>query len=110
MTRKIILGLQVVIGIILIFIDRAYAGGWFLGWAIMYLVKWMRENLLVRLIDFKRFKVSHYVFYLLLVVVIIAIPLAIAFFYPEVINPYAVFLAYFIDRILMFVTGALVKE
>lgn len=110
MTRKIILGLQVVIGIVLIFIDSAYAGGWFLGWAIMHLVKWMRENLLVRLIDFERFKVSHYVFYLLLVVVIIAIPLAIAFFYPEVINPYAVFLAYFIDRILMFATGALVKE
>ncbi|EFR30689.1 hypothetical protein [Eremococcus coleocola] len=110
MKNRIILGLVILIGLGLFFVNFSYALGWLLGWAVMLLVAWLRQNVLVKIIDFDHFKARHYVLYLLAIMLLIALPLGVAFFFPEIVNPYAIFLAYFIDRILMFATGSLKKE
>ena len=91
-------------------IDTAYGIGWLIGWLFISLLRNYRERLLENIIDFDNFSAKKYVLYLVGVVAWIAVPLLFSFFIPQYINPFAVFAAYFADRILMFIANSFVKE
>lgn len=97
------------LGLTLFFLDFSYGLGWLLGWVFIGLLEDNREKLLNRILN-NNFSVGKYVSYLLGVIVWIATPLLISFFLPEYINPVTIFAAYFINRIIMFVTKTFVKE
>lgn len=102
--------LVIILGCALFFWDISFGVGWLFGWIFAGLLRQFREPVLERLIDFENFSRRKYVGYLLLVMAWIALPLLISFFVPAYINPFAVFAAFFADRILMFVLNMLSKE
>ncbi len=97
------------LGSSLFLIDFSYGLGWLLGWIFIRLLEHNRGKLLNRILD-NDFSVGKYISYLIGVVIWIATPLLISFFFPEYINPIAIFAAYFVNRIIMFVTKTFVKE
>ena len=96
-------------GNLLFFVDFTYGVGWILGWIMMTLLQVNREKILNQMIDFDTFSVTQYILYLFGVVLWIASPLALAYFFPSYINPIAIFGAYFASRIIMFLTQGIMK-
>ena len=81
--------------------------GWLLGWLFIGILRHYRGRLLDRVINFENFSVARYMLYLFGIIVWIAIPLAISVVFSEYVNPFAIFGAYFVDRILLFATDTL---
>lgn len=100
----------ILLGSGLFFWDISYGVGWLLGWLFTGLLQQYRGKILDRVIDFSDFSKRRYMAYLLLIVVWIAIPLLISFIIPEYINPFAVFGAFFANRILMFILEGTKKK
>lgn len=98
------------LGLSLFFIDYSYGLGWFLGWFFMALLEHNREKFLNRLLDMHNFSMGKYITYLIGVMVWIAAPLLFSFLKPKIVNPLAVFGAYFSSRIIMFISKAFTKE
>lgn len=90
--------------------DFSFGAGWLLGWLFAGLLRQYRVKLLERLIDFNDFSVKRYVGYLLIVMGWIALPLLLSFFIPTTFNPFAVFSAFFAERILMYALNIFSKE
>lgn len=100
-----------ILGCSLFFFDIAYGIGWIAGWFFISMLRYFRESLLEKIIgDFTDFSAVKYITYLLLVIFWVAIPLLFSFFFQDYINPFAIFAAYFADRILMFITNTFIKE
>jgi len=99
----------IILGCALFFLDIAYGLGWLLGWLFIGLLRHNRERILEKIIDFENFSMSAYIIYLLGVMVWIAAPLLASFFAPQYINPWAIFGAYILDRILMFIINTFSK-
>lgn len=99
-----------ILGCSTFFIDTSWGLGWVLGSLVMFLLNTFREPILDRIIDFKNIKISYYILYLLAVMLLIALPLLLAFWIPDIINPLWVFVAYFTSRILDFITRSRVKK
>lgn len=97
----------ILLGSLLFLWDTSFGLGWLLGWFFIGLLRHYRERILDRVIDLKDFSVARYMTYLIGVIVWIAIPLAISALLPEYVNPFTIFGAYFMDRILLFVTNTL---
>lgn len=102
--------LLLLLGCLLFFTGIPNGIGWVIGWIFISILRNYREKVLDYVIDFKDFSIARYVLYLVGVIVWIAIPIAAAFVFPKFINPIAVFGAYFVDRILMFITKPFLKE
>ena len=100
----------IILGSALFFWDISYGVGWLIGWLFAGLLRQYREKLLDHLIDFDNFSVTKYIAYLFGVVIWIAIPFLISFLLPDYINPIFVFLAFFVDRALMFIMRSIRKE
>lgn len=96
-------------GNLLFLVDFTYGVGWVIGWLAMFLLETNREKILSQMIDFDTFSVMQYVIYLVGVVLWIAAPLALAYFFPSYINPIAIFGAYFASRTIMFLTKGIMK-
>lgn len=96
-------------GNLLFLVDITYGIGWILGWIVMGLLETNREKILEQMIDFDSFSVTQYIAYLFGVVLWIASPLVLAYFFPSYISPIAIFGAYFASRIIMFLTKAIMK-
>lgn len=92
----------IILGSSLLFWDISYGVGWLFGWVFAGLLRHYREPILEYLIDFDHFSTITYVSYLIGVMIWIAIPLLISFFFMDYINPFAVFGAFFVDRFLIF--------
>lgn len=97
------------LGNALFLMDFTYGIGWVLGWIFMGLLEANREKMLNHIIDFDTFSVKKYITYLLGVILWIAAPLALAYFFPSYINPIAIFGAYFANRAIMFITKVFTK-
>lgn len=99
------------LGLSLFLWDISYGIGWIFGWVFITLLRIYREPILEKIIgDFKNFSARNYIIYLLGVMVWIAIPPVISLLAPNYISAFAIFGAYVIDRILMFVTKSFSKE
>lgn len=96
----------ILLGLSLFLWDISYGVGWLLGWLFIGILRHYREAILNYVIDLNNFKVSLYILYLIGIVVWLAIPLGLSLLVPNYINAMTVFGAYFIDRILLFVTQA----
>ena len=97
----------ILLGSLLFLWEFSYGIGWLLGWLFIGILRHYRERILDKVVDLQNFSVARYMAYLFGIIVWIAIPLAISVFFPEYVNPFAIFGAYFIDRILLFVTDTL---
>lgn len=93
----------------LFLLDFSYGMGWVIGWIFIGLLETNREKLLNKVINFDDFSVRKYIIYLLGVVVWIASPLLLSFFFSDYINPIAIFGAYFANRIIMYITKVFTK-
>lgn len=97
------------VGNSLFLVNFSYGMGWILGWIFMGLLETNRERFLDQIIDFDTFSVKKYIAYLLGVVLWIATPLVISYYFPNYVNPIAIFGAYFAHRIIMFITKIFTK-
>lgn len=104
--KKIIWIIVIIIGAIIAYlISQSALIGWLYGWFFCLVLKWIRQQYYMKLFDMEQFSMAKYAGYLIFVMAWIAIPLGISFYFRDVIDPLAVFAAYFIDRLLMYATG-----
>ena len=107
--RKIFMGLSL-LSIPMIFIDKAIALGWLIGQLSMIALEYGRSWFYSRLLEESKFSVRMYVAYIICVLALIIVPLLIAFFKPNIINPYAVFAAFLLDRLITFIFNSFKRE
>src|SRR5699024_12159584 len=100
----------IILGSALFFWDISYVVGWLIGWLFAGLLRQYGEKLLDHLIDFDNFSVTKYIAYLFGVVIWIAIPFLISCLLADYINLLFVFLAFFVDRSLLFIIISISKE
>lgn len=102
--------LLAILGLPALFISIPVGTGWIIGNLIMALLYFSRVRFYDKLLDGSKFKMSQYGAYIFYTIVLIAGPLLFSFFYPKVMEPFAIFAAYFVSRILTFVQGIFKKE
>lgn len=98
------------VGIPLLFINMPIALGWMIGHVVMATLSVLRERYYAILLTKEKFSFVQYASYLIFVIVLIALPLGVSFYIPQHINPYALFVAYFVDRFINFGWNLFVKE
>lgn len=100
----------IILGSTIFLMDVSYGIGWLLGWVFIIVLSSYREKILDYIIDFESFSAKKYILYLFGVMIWIAIPIIISLIFPKYINTLAIFSAYIIDRLLMFITKSFAKE
>ena len=103
-------GLLGLLGFPLFIWNASIALGWVVGQCVMVLLTLARERFYDILLSSSKFSAAQYGGYIIFTVGLLSAPLIISFLYQEVLNPYAVFAAYFLDRTLHFVLNLFVKE
>lgn len=96
----------IILGSLSFFADISYGLGWLLGWLFLIILQKARVRVIDNMLSKDEFPRRQYIVFLFGVFLWIALPLLIGFIFPEVINPIAVFAAFFADRILTFITGS----
>lgn len=100
-----IFGILAIGGLLYPFAGIAIACGWLFGWVgvgLLRLVRHYTHDEIGKMLDPNNQSFSKLRYGLLvgLTLLVIAIPFFIAFRYQDVINPFAVFIAYFLERLL----------
>lgn len=98
------------LGLPLMFFNSAIGLGWIIGQLVMIALVISRRRFYTNMMDSTVFNMKQYVSYVLFTILLITIPLLISFAFNEIINPLAIFMAYFVGRILTFVFNLFVKE
>ncbi len=97
-------------GISLLFLNFFFSLGWTVGHVIMATLAVLRERFYSIILSQTTFSYAQYFAYLIFVIVLIALPLGVSFYVSHIINPYALFGAYFLDRFIHFGWNLFVKE
>lgn len=84
--------------------------GWMIGQLVMTILVTARTAFYEKILVGSNFKMNQYVSYVLFTIALIAGPLLFSFFFRELIEPLAVFAAYFVSRILTFLVNLFSKE
>ena len=91
------------IGIPLLFWKVPIGLGWIVGQTVMTLLVVAREAFYSKLLTDDKFTMQQYYMYVLFTMILIAGPLLLSFFFQEILEPFAIFASYFLDRMLTFV-------
>ncbi len=102
--------LVVLVAVVLLFLNVSYAAGWILGVLVMFVLNRSRPKFYDNLMSREKLSLLLYISYVVFTVGLIAIPALIAFMFPNVVNPYMVFAAYFSERGRKFVAGLFEKK
>lgn len=105
-----IYGILGLLGIPVMFFNLAVGLGWVLGHAVMILLVISRERFYSLLLDTSKFSMFKFGSYIIYTVGLIALPLAVSFYFQHIINPFAIFAAYFVDRAVHFIFNLFMKE
>ena len=105
MVKKLKIVLAVVGGLGFLFMGLSYSLGWLLGWGSLFLMAFFREKYYTALLTKDHFSKKHFARYVLLVFVVLWTAPALAFMFPEIINPYTIISTYFIDRFILFTSN-----
>ena len=106
---KIYLGLAL-LGLPVSFFNLSIGFGWTIGHLVMAGLTFTRAVFYDMLLSMEKFSMAKYFSYIIFTVGMIALPLGVSFIYPNILNPYAIFVAYFLDRALHFVFNLFTKE
>lgn len=98
------------LGIPVIFMNLPIGLGWAIGHLVMAVLDIARNAFYDKLLSQSQFKMSLYFSYIIFTIGLIALPLIFSFFFREIMEPLAIFAAYFTDRILTFVVNLFKKE
>lgn len=98
------------LGIPLLFWKYPIALGWTIGHLVMFVLEMARLSFYSKVMNSSTFRMSQYFAYVLVTICLIAGPLFLSFIFRDVIEPLAIFAAYFTDRILTFVFNIFKKE
>lgn len=105
-----IYGILGLLGLPLFIWNSAIALGWMIGHFVMSILVLARKRFYDILLSSSEFSMAQYIMYIVFTVGLISFPLGISFFYQRILNPYAIFAAYFLDRTLHFILNLFVKE
>lgn len=105
-----IYGILGLLGLPLMFYNLPIGLGWLVGHVVMVVLVFARDRFYDILLSGSEFRISQYASYIVFILGLISIPLLISFFFEQIMNPYAIFGAYFLDRIVHFVYNIFVKE
>lgn len=107
--EKIYLFLMI-LGIPVAFFDLASGLGWIVGQLVMIALVIARSAFYDKVLDSTSFSMKLYVSYVLFTMLLISLPLLVSFLYSDILSPVGIFLAYFMDRILLFVINIFKKD
>ena len=110
MGKKLRIVLAIVGTIGLLFIDWSMSLGWLVGWIALSVLSFFRERYYSIALTEEKFSIGRYVGYILFVFVILWIAPILAFIFPEVLNPFSLIAAYFIDRFILYLGRIFMKE
>ena len=99
-----------VLGIPVAFVDFANGLGWIVGQLVMIALVFAREAFYDKVLVSASFRMKQYFSYVFFKVMLISLPLLASFLYSNILSPMGIFLAYFMDRILLFVMNIFVKD
>lgn len=105
-----IYGILGLLGLPVLFFNTSIGLGWTVGHCVMSTLALARERFYDILLSNTEFSMAQYAAYIVFTIGLLSVPLGISFFFSEIINPYAIFAAYFIDRSLHFILNLFVKE
>ena len=103
MLKNSVIGL---VGIGLLIYQVPWGLGWLLGWLCLSILAFFRERFYTVLLSDEAFHTGRYIGYIVFVFVILWLPLGLAFFFPNVINAFALAASYLLDRLFQFMKGS----
>ncbi len=105
-----IYGILGLLGLPVLFFNFAVGLGWILGHVVMILLVISRNRFYSLILDTTKFSMTKYGSYIIYTVGLIAVPLLGAFYFQDILNPFAIFAAYFADRAVHFIFNLFMKE
>ena len=105
---KFVLALLGTIGFL--FIDFSFSLGWLVGCIALFALNYVRERYYSIVLTENPFSTRRYIGYIFFVFVILWIAPILAFIFPDVINPFTLIAAYFIDRFILYIGRIFKKE
>lgn len=105
-----IYGILALLGLPVVFLNTSIGLGWIVGHVVMVLLVLSRERFYDLMLDGSNFSMAKFISYIVYTIVLLAGPLAVSFFFQSILNPFAIFAAYFTDRAVHFVYNLFMKE
>ncbi len=99
-----------VLGLPVALLNSSIGLAWTLGHVVMILLVFSRERFYGILLDTSKFSVSKYISYIVFTIALLAVPLGLSFLFQDILNPFALFTAYFTDRAVHFIFNLFMKE
>lgn len=97
----------IVVSIVLLFIDTTYAFGILLALGALFVLTFLRSAFYKQIMGVEKLNPRLFISYTLIVFLLMSIPLGLAVFFPDVINPFFVAGTIFLDRIYNFIVKTL---
>lgn len=104
MTKNIRTAIVLVGTIAFAIMGVTYLLGWLMGWGTIWILDTHRNKFYGGLFN-REFKMSVMIFYFARMLIILCLPLILAFRFPGKVNPYTMVAAIFIDRLLLYIMG-----